>query len=395
MEKLKGILDFCKYKTRIYCFGAGRFGRELSVYLKERNILLTAFLTSEDVKDGREILGVPLMNIKKTRIRRSDGVILAISKRFATEMKEILEELGISDFYYVDENYLYDIENHACFDFIFQNNQYINVLFYHRIIESSRDDWNICVSIKNFEAHMKWIKENYRIVRFGDDWSNISEPSVVITFDDGYADNYWNALPILKKYNIPATFFISSACTHEEDVFWWDKLSEIAEKDKNIDLKYEHTKLKTMKYDKRKLYLNAMYGDRVNSYLFNRGLNEDELKRLADDPLVEIGAHTVTHESLKLLGESQQKDEILTSKAELEALLERKIDLFSYPYGDYNEFTVRILKESGFLKAATVSGGLAGTGNPFLIPRNAVRNWDIIKFSRMMKMFFCIYADVK
>ena len=357
------LLNFCKRFNRLFCFGAGRFGRELLVYLNEQGITIEAFLTSDHVAEGRKVLGVPLRNIQELSLSDNDGLILAVGKRFADEMQETLRKRGHKQFFHVDEKIIGELEQKTMFSEVFSTNQYVNVLFYHRIIDCKKDDWNICVSPEHFDDQMRWICDHYPIVRFGDDWSGISEPSVVITFDDGYADNYTNAMPILKKYGIPATFFISSACTHKEDVFWWDRLSEMADESGWSNLEQEHSRLKKLTFLERSRELSRVAGSESNYYA-RRGLTREELLKMAEEPLVDIGAHTKTHASLRLLSERQQDEEIHGAKSELESLLNKKVDLFSYPFGDFNAYSLESLKKVGFRKAATVAGGLAGTGNP-------------------------------
>lgn len=113
------------------------------------------------------------------------------------------------------------------FEMDVNNDKKVNVLLYHRVCDMKPDIWNLAVSPVQFELQMKYLKENYSIMRFEDDWSNIREKSVVITFDDGYLDNYRNAWPILEKYQIPATFFVSTGNIDSENEFWWDELSSL------------------------------------------------------------------------------------------------------------------------------------------------------------------------
>lgn len=92
------------------------------------------------------------------------------------------------------------------FEYLGETNNYINVLLYHRVCNLNFDPWKLAITPEEFDNHMRYIKDNYNIMRFEDDWSNINEKTIVVTFDDGYADNFYNAVPILKKYDIPATF---------------------------------------------------------------------------------------------------------------------------------------------------------------------------------------------
>ena len=100
-------------------------------------------------------------------------------------------------------------------------------LYYHRIniLES---DYNLLgVSPIKFRQQMLYLKQNYQIVRFEEDWSLLDQDAVSITFDDGYRDNLEYALPILEELEIPATIFISTGTIKQERELWWDELENL------------------------------------------------------------------------------------------------------------------------------------------------------------------------
>ena len=84
------------------------------------------------------------------------------------------------------------------------------VLLYHRVATLASDPQLLAVSPENFRQQMCYLKDKFPLVRFEDDWSDVRTPSIAVTFDDGYADNALNALPILEEVGIPATFFVST-----------------------------------------------------------------------------------------------------------------------------------------------------------------------------------------
>ena len=86
----------------------------------------------------------------------------------------------------------------------------IAVLYYHRVYVKQNDTNLLCVEPKKFEQQMKYLKKNYNILRFEEDWSKSDRDGIVITFDDGYLDNLTYALPILDELQIPATVFVST-----------------------------------------------------------------------------------------------------------------------------------------------------------------------------------------
>ena len=79
-----------------------------------------------------------------------------------------------------------------------------DVLYYHRVYEKQCDINLLCVSPKMFEQQMKYLKKNFNILRFEEDWTKSDRDSVVITFDDGYLDNLTFALSVLEQLQNPA-----------------------------------------------------------------------------------------------------------------------------------------------------------------------------------------------
>src|SRR5262245_8379646 len=94
-------------------------------------------------------------------------------------------------------------------------NYRVPILLYHRVTEVMNDPWILCVKPKKFSEHLEHLRKYYRPISLRTmlqmlKKNRLPRHAVVITFDDGYADNYLNARPILEKYDIPATFFVIS-----------------------------------------------------------------------------------------------------------------------------------------------------------------------------------------
>ena len=98
------------------------------------------------------------------------------------------------------------------------------VILYHRVTNIENDPQMLAVSPDNFYQQVKFLRDNYNIVRFEDNWQDYDNKSIVITFDDGYEDNFIEALPILEDLKVPATFFISTGLIDSDRIFWWDEL---------------------------------------------------------------------------------------------------------------------------------------------------------------------------
>lgn len=229
------------------------------------------------------------------------------------------------------------------------------ILLYHRIATVSTDPLMLCVSEKCFEQHLIFLKKNYGIIHLSELSrrllnNTLTGNEAAITFDDGYRDNLTNALPLLEKYNVPATIFITTSLLGKSASFDWD-----------------------MQYKQE---------DRATF------LNSNEIKILKDHPLIEIGAHTHNHPRLSDLDEQRQKDNILKSKEIIEQAIEGKIKAFAYPFGgplDFNWISEKVVKETGFEFAYSNTGLLAkGTKKRYSIPRINIREYSISKLAQSL-----------
>jgi len=312
----------------------------------------------------------------------------------------------------------------------------IIVLLYHRVIDLEFDPQLLSVSVENFHEQLLYLKENYEILRLEDEWVKKDKPAIVITFDDGYADNYQNALPILEDLKIPATFFITTGMIGSDKEFWWDSLerlilipkefpseielqvngkthswnmssnnTRINSTEWNVLSEYElssrcqfykdlHILLKPLSNKERSKVLTAIANkssqqEKVRSS--HRTLSRDELVSMASSDCVTIGAHTRSHSQLSNLNILDQKDEILTSKQTIEKWLKQPVSVFAYPYGtkaDYNLHSISICRKAKFLKVASnYPGQLHSWTNPMQIPRQIVRNWDLGEFQNKLNSF--------
>ena len=396
---------FCRNHQRIYCYGAGRYGRTTLVHLQENGLDIEAFLIT-GVPDGSFVLGKPVKSIDDVVLSKQDGVILAIGGRFREAMIAELAARKIQEYFVVDEHLLPVIEAATEFEAKYSSNRFINVLMYHRIADDMTNLHGITVSPRNFAAHMAFLSKNYRVLRFEEDWSSVKESAVVVTFDDGYSDNYRYALPILERYGIPATIFVSTGNIDTDRLFWWDTLEgvfalshtlvSLGNQEFPVDsMDQAHRFLHDLLPEERCEVLSdaAAKVGKMPEYIANRrSLTSIELKKLAASSLVTIGAHTVTHSSLNHEPKEQKRWEILSSREYLQKNIGAEINTFSYPFGDYDEDTLSILASSGFKKACTVTGGLADSEGLFQIPRNKVLDVGVKEFEKFLKRCKCVYA---
>jgi peptidoglycan/xylan/chitin deacetylase (PgdA/CDA1 family) len=311
------------------------------------------------------------------------------------------------------------------------------ILLYHRVAELAFDPFQLSVSPKHFDEQMNVIQKYGRAVTMAEMGQGLKrfsfrEKEIVISFDDGYADNFFNAKPILERYNIPATFFIVSGAVNKQEEFWWDDLEKLILQSKSIPqvfslsingVKY-HWKIKdeeqriliykdefiqipeaNAELSKGRLYFalwKILSGlsyqgkkDALNQIMqwaqssiprtTHLPLTTKELISLAGNSNFEIGAHTVCHPMLSRLSSDEQAVEISKSKNELENMINRPITSFSYPHGDYSEITLKHVKRLNFKNACTVvHKSVKKNNDPFLLPRLMVLDWNADVFEQKL-----------
>jgi peptidoglycan/xylan/chitin deacetylase (PgdA/CDA1 family) len=313
------------------------------------------------------------------------------------------------------------------------------ILMYHRVAEVDLDPWSICVTPQHFGEQLEVLREYAQPVSLkqfieAHRDGTVPQGSVVITFDDGYADNLHHAKPLLERYNLPATIFISTGYIGQGQEFWWDELErlllrpgQLPEKlDLRIDGIYRRWELgdaaNYREEDYRRDRNQRAWASDPNSRMFfyfsvwqklrllsnsdrrtvldalstwvgtasvvsqnARSLSPEELTTLGQGNLIEIGAHTVTHPCLSTQMKAAQQDEIQRSKAELETLLNRPVTSFSYPFGDYTAETVELTRSAGFSCAcSTAQESTWRHSDRFELPRLAVQNWNREDFRKQL-----------
>jgi len=217
---------------------------------------------------------------------------------------------------------------------------------------------------------------------------------IAVTFDDGYADNILTAYPILKNLQIPATIFISTAFIDNPNMIpWWDELYnliydvsgsfaiELEGREIYFDMNSSLSKRASIA-NLSNLMINSAPLDQKNilslfrSKVFNYSPPEhngyadwNQLKQVAREGLIDLGGHTVTHPNLTQCVDSGS-DEIAACKKRLEDVLETAVNLFSYPFGAFNDGTINTVRQTNFLGAVTSNLGINQAGdNVFCLKR--------------------------
>jgi peptidoglycan/xylan/chitin deacetylase (PgdA/CDA1 family) len=309
---------------------------------------------------------------------------------------------------------------------------------YHRIGSPAVDPWQLSVSEKNFEQHLRLLQRQ-KIVQplpsiIGDlKERKLDTKCIALTFDDGYADNYLIAKPLLEKYGIPATFFITSRNVDSKNEFWWDELAKILLLTKQLpptlsleinglsffyDLG-EETSLTAELTEHHKEYIayqpktlrSELYYKLWESFspmptgeqlqLLNKirewagvpglprpeflCLTSSQIKDLTDSKLFNTGGHTASHPMLSNYNKEAQHEEILGNKLFLEQIAGQKIDLFAYPSGKHDASTIEILKQLNFDAAFTTNAKtVKNDSDPFTLGRFQVNNCTGDELKKML-----------
>lgn len=287
----------------------------------------------------------------------------------------------------------------------------VRILLYHRV-EYLNDDFNMqAVTPDNFEWHMKYLHENYDVISLDlpmEELFNGERDAVIITFDDGYYDFLYNAIPVLERYHMPATIFVAtgnidSACENWTDNILRIIFSNSRQKDFfTFDNQFYQGRYPTRNYKEkydfyqmiRRIFLtsNADEKKRYEKELLDwagleregrkdrRIMTSEEIRKASETEGISIGAHTVTHAALKALNAWEQREEIFESKKFLEEIIGKKVTLFSYPFGtrdEYSEVTIQQVKELGFEKAVVAySADMNEETNIYELNRYVVKNYD-------------------
>jgi len=225
----------------------------------------------------------------------------------------------------------------------------------------------------NFERQIKFFNKNFNKIEnfklFKLDEYSYKNPTYFLSFDDGYKDNFDIAFPILKKYSVPAIFFVTTSVIGSNNLLWFDRIRLIYEMKKkrniigSIKLKKqcnnEIVKYKKLNYDKFRTNLSELEKS-CHKKLQRIMMNWNEIEKLKKEGFI-IGSHTHTHPILARLNYDQQMDEIKTSVDTIKKILGFKSVFFSYPEGiqnSYNKETIDILKKIGIKFSFTTYYGI-------------------------------------
>jgi peptidoglycan/xylan/chitin deacetylase (PgdA/CDA1 family) len=280
------------------------------------------------------------------------------------------------------------------------------VLCYHRVAGGVDNAFFLCVPPERFQAHLEELSRVAEPSTLDDVGEPCRRPRVAVTFDDGYGDNLWNALPVAEKVGFPITIFVTSGQVDGKEGYWWDRMAALLRRrpigidDVRLDvagrpttvrlgmglvadcdaLRHVFLPLPVTEIER----LLADIGDRwnVDSSAPPEALplTSGELEKLASADCVRIGAHTTDHARLHGRAADEQFATIAGSKRRLETLLGQEVSHFAYPFGgpqDFDDTSVQQVRAAGLQTACTTVPGLARTSSDqFRLPRRLVMDWS-------------------
>lgn len=305
------------------------------------------------------------------------------------------------------------------------------VLMYHRVLPRGADTYShdgIIVTPETFERQMRFLSRHFRLLTPDAFAHELSGPgfgrrSILVTFDDGWHDNFRNALPILRRHRVPAIVFVATAYVGTTRTFWQERLTRLLYRasrrpspadDVLQELGEPHieslsdakagalvrgvvTRLKTCEpivWERLISRLEAVMvsrGDPIDNFGEDQFLSWSEVQTLAESDVVTVGSHAHTHTPLPALGLAGAKLELAQSRQELEAHGLPTPATCAYPNGSIDHSTIAAARATGFkLGFSTGKGRVRNGDDPLRLNRINVHD----RSSATNAEFLCLILGV-
>ena len=264
----------------------------------------------------------------------------------------------------------------------------VTILAYHRVLDVPNEDEFpfdielVSASVIQFKQQMEYIRAHYQPITFAtllqylDRGEKPPQGAAIITFDDGFADNYHNAFPVLRQLDMPATIFLSTGYIDSRETFWYEKLSyAVMTTRANIvvtpalgSLKISSntrsrrelmacvvSKLKLVANDVRLASLEDLYAQLLPSYKWPHDdrsgpVTWGQVKEMSANN-IEFGSHSVTHPVLSRVSLNKLEFEVEHSKNRIESELQKPVQIIAYPVGGVEAFDDNVraaVKKAGY-----------------------------------------------
>ena len=267
------------------------------------------------------------------------------------------------------------------------------ILVYHNFSATGAGENSVGVAALRYQ--LQYLRRHFHVVKLSELCCQIAlgrpmRNVAALTVDDGRRNFYEYLYPLLKEFDLPATFFVVSSFISKREWLWTDKV---------LWLSKQPNRPQELGPDKLPAFfarLNGMPPEARNAHIdfFAQGMGSSiprrappqyapcswgELREMCDSGLVEIGSHTVTHPILSTLRDNESAYEIRASRAEMEEHLGRSVTLFGIPNGTYKDYRpsqVKQIRDAGYAGAAAALEGLVGAEvDPYQLPRIGIAGW--------------------
>lgn len=302
------------------------------------------------------------------------------------------------------------------------------VLMYHRVLttnehENSFSHDGIIVHVDSFQQQIKFLASHFKILSIAEFSQHINEKipfgnySCLITFDDGWHDNYQNASPVLKSNQAPAHIFLPIKYISNSDNFWQEKLSHY------INHMNQHSDLFSAFLSQHNFTINTKMEPEIQKHLIRqqisplkscspveiqRLLNECEKLMETNDCLspknnfdtylswndinelqkhsISFGSHAVSHHILTKLSKQQLEYELSESKNIIESKTGKTVNSIAYPNGNHDKMVCKVTKDSDYELGFTTNQGYATSeSDPLSIPRINIHE----DMTKSVPLFYC------
>lgn len=265
----------------------------------------------------------------------------------------------------------------SCFNPILRrvNRNAVAVLMYHGVVKdtwnSTDGDW-LQVTESAFLEQMRHLKRHYNVIPLSDIMlpNTSNKPRAVITFDDGYQNNYTVAYNILKMYDLPATIFTVTGQIDTTSLFWFDKLHLCGKHQLIPELKKLHPNEIEIKAEQILTSEPRIKEDHKQPYL---PLTTKQIREMSQSGIITFGSHTHRHEIATTLPMQEFISTLSTSSQVLTDIIGSKPKMFCFPNGWYSLEHLDVLREFGFAISTKVGGGFYTPSADLLqIPRISI-----------------------
>jgi peptidoglycan/xylan/chitin deacetylase (PgdA/CDA1 family) len=297
------------------------------------------------------------------------------------------------------------------------------ILCYHGVNRDGNTRYNgRHISEKVFDQHLSYFSKKFEVVSLDEIFRMKREnhqparKTIAITFDDGYENNYSSAFPLLKKHNLPATFFVSSFCLSDpEAILWADLVDILREEVPDIEIRHggyifrRQGRYHLVDAGKKRILIEYVKGmnkrerDAFLAYLYSafpvekilksadpssyRLMSRSQVAEIAASGLVEIGSHSHSHFNLANIPAAEAKAEIETSQKLLAETCGTLIRSIAYPDGNYNEEVKEISRTSGFRNLLAVSYQCPDDAADMSVLRRSGVSGTTNFYSQMLRVF--------